>query len=138
MRIRSGGTRGATSPRIDAVPRDTNPAAVHHKRVDLPALFDELAAHAPHLDGAACRHHPQIFDDTVPDIANRPRAAAARREALTICREQCPCLAQCAAWLDSLDPDQRPRGVIAGRINQHHPPTPVDVFDSVRKDRSYW
>lgn len=58
----------------------------------------------PRLAGAMCRGRHTLFDDTdLPD------------EALQLCR-RCPVLADCERWLDSLNADQRPYGVIAGTV----------------------
>jgi hypothetical protein len=84
-----------------------------------PSPIAELMAdlgHVPRLPAAACRGRAKLFDATIPDVSNRPRAAVARREALKVCAA-CSCLRACSAWLDSLDPADRPRGVVAGRIN---------------------
>ena len=84
-------------------------------------LLADLAA-APHLPGAACRAQTALFDATIED-AGRPRTAAALHAALQVC-QQCRALGACTAWVDSLDPADRPRGVVAGRINTWQEDTP--------------
>lgn len=103
------------------------------RRVDLPALLADLT-HVPHLDGAACIDHPQLFDQTIGGTAARPEVAAARRDAVKICREQCPCLAECDRWVSSLEPNQRPMSVVAGHINFHDQPRPPGTPDT----RTHW
>ena len=67
-----------------------------------------LALRIPHLPGARCRDHADLFDYRSSDD---PRTASA----LALC-QQCPSLKLCEDWLRSLPGGQRPTGVIAGRI----------------------
>lgn len=79
----------------------------------LPELLADLAA-AVHLPEASCRGHAQLYDRT----AGKSQAAdtrEARTTALALCHT-CPTLHRCRAWLDSLPPDTRPFGVVAGQI----------------------
>lgn len=89
--------------------------------MDLAAFLDDLA-HTPHLPGAKCRQNPALFDNTIPNVASRPVACQARREAVKIC-QACPALQACAAWLDTIPPPLRPHGVIADRTNTWLDPT---------------
>lgn len=77
----------------------------------LTGLLAELRG-APALDGAACTGRGHLFDDrqTEETIGTwRHRAS----HATSICRS-CPVLASCREWLESLAPDRRPHGVVAG------------------------
>ena len=81
----------------------------------LDQLLDALAAATPKLDGAACRNLWPAFDPPDPD--EDPADVDYRhRVALALC-EDCPALTPCGAWIASLEPRQRPAGVVAGRIN---------------------
>jgi len=81
-------------------------------------LIHELARATPRLPSAACRGHTDLFDATVA-MAPRGHAALyrARAEALQICAT-CRALVLCRRWVDTLDPEQRPRGAIAGRVER--------------------
>ncbi|MDQ1247531.1 MAG: WhiB family transcriptional regulator, redox-sensing transcriptional regulator [Actinomycetota bacterium] len=70
---------------------------------------------SPGLPGARCRGRGYLFDEAEP---GEPEALVAQRhaQAVQLCRG-CKSLPACAAWVDSLKPSQRPRGVVAGRIN---------------------
>jgi WhiB family transcriptional regulator, redox-sensing transcriptional regulator len=108
------------------------PVDIRVARSSVAELLDDLA-HVPHLPGARCRGRTGLFDRTVPGgAASRGDGARARREARQLCAT-CPALQACSTWLDSLDPSDRPRGVVAGRFTWR-PPKPVDIWDSVRKD----
>jgi hypothetical protein len=81
-------------------------------------LFDHLGLIVA-LPGARCRGHWSLFDEARPDEA--PETVDQRHaQALSLCRE-CPALASCQQWFDSLKPSKRPPGVIAGRIHQPRP-----------------
>ncbi|MDQ1305871.1 MAG: WhiB family transcriptional regulator, redox-sensing transcriptional regulator [Actinomycetota bacterium] len=69
---------------------------------------------SPGLPGARCRGRGYLFDEAEP---GEPEALVAQRhaQAVQLCRG-CKSLPACAAWVDSLKPSQRPRGVVAGRI----------------------
>jgi hypothetical protein len=65
----------------------------------------------PNLTGALCKGEWELFDDTeLPDLA------------LSICA-QCPALAGCSPWFESLPKRHQPPGVIAGRINKRRDAT---------------
>ncbi len=68
-----------------------------------------VAAAVPRLDGAACRGNPEPHDVDVR--ASRE----AIDSAIEICLA-CPAMLACGVWLDSLPPDQQPRGVVGGRL----------------------
>jgi hypothetical protein len=75
----------------------------------LDELLREVAHSIPHLPGARCRGQHQIFDETDdPDTIEA---------CLYVC-ERCPVLADCQAFVDSLKPSQRPRGVCAGKLRR--------------------
>ena len=90
--------------------------------VDLATLLEDLA-HTPVLRGARCRDQYQLYDRTISGSATAREVRQARREALRIC-EHCPCLQACADWVDSLEPWQRPRGVVAGQVHAWLPRHP--------------
>lgn len=70
-----------------------------------------LAERIPHLSGARCRDLAGLFDEHPNDAAG----VRLTERALAICAS-CPALGPCEDWLRRLDPPQRPRGVVAGRI----------------------
>ena len=95
--------------------------------------WDELVSQLhtiPDLPGARCRGRHELFDATItghrgdtPDNLEYARTAAAQ-----LCAT-CPALHDCAAWLDTQPPHNRPLGITAGRLitinrsTQHiHPP----------------
>ncbi|MCB1290352.1 hypothetical protein [Mycolicibacterium sp.] len=81
----------------------------------LDQLLDALAAATPKLDGARCRNLWAAFDP--PESGEDPEDVRYRhRAALALC-ESCPALTPCGAWIASLEPRQRPLGVIAGQVN---------------------
>jgi hypothetical protein len=88
-------------------------------------LLDDLA-HVPHLPGARCRGRSRLFDLTIPGAATPREVIAARRQARKIC-EQCPALAACAAWIETLPPPLQPRGIVAGRADVWHDPQQADA-----------
>jgi hypothetical protein len=75
--------------------------------MDLSELLDDLAA-VPRLPGAMCRDDPALFD-----LARDHRNSRGR--ALTVC-QSCAALEQCREWVLTLEPDERPRGVVAGMV----------------------
>ena len=77
-------------------------------------LLAELEATVPRLPGAACRGRAELFDP-IEGGEHNPRYWDVTVAAMNICRRECPVLADCRCWLGSLDPAQRPRGVVAGR-----------------------
>lgn len=75
-------------------------------------LLTALAG-APALPGARCRGRAHLFDPV--EFAESPIVLQQRHaQALALC-ERCPALNRCRAWVDSLPPGKRPRGVVAGR-----------------------
>lgn len=83
-------------------------------RISLTEFLAALSAAAPHLPGASCRSHVELFDRTTGDT-RKPDTREARTAALNLCHT-CPALDPCRTWLDSLPAHQRPTGVIASRI----------------------
>jgi WhiB family redox-sensing transcriptional regulator len=80
----------------------------------LDTLLDAIGA-APVLPGARCRGRHHLFDD--PSSAEDPETVNARHtQALGLC-ERCPSLTRCADWFNSLEPNKRPTGAVAGQIN---------------------
>ncbi len=73
-------------------------------------LLHELTA-GPDLRGAACVAERDVFDMCL----ERGVAGRVYELAIRICA-QCPALAPCADWIDSLPLDERPYGVTAGQI----------------------
>src|SRR4051812_23298034 len=65
----------------------------------------------PHLPGARCRGHSELFDERPAD----PDEIRLTERALAACAS-CPALRPCEEWLRKLEPRERPRGVVAGRI----------------------
>jgi hypothetical protein len=76
-------------------------------------LFAALAG-VPHLEGARCLGRPHLFDPV--DRGERAETVAERhRQALGLC-QQCPALALCRTWVESLPASRRPSGVVAGEV----------------------
>ena len=95
------------------------------------ATWEGLAAAVrgiPHLPGAACRYRWELFDH--PPNSDPDDLDYAHTAALGICA-QCPALASCSQWFESLPEQQRPPGVVAGRVNQSRP-TPVKGQEASR------
>ena len=79
----------------------------------LASLLGAIRA-APVLPGARCRGRPHLFDPV--DRGERAETVAERhRQALGLC-QQCPALAQCRTWVESLPASRRPSGVVAGQV----------------------
>ncbi len=78
-------------------------------------LFDALGV-IPALPGAACRGRTELFDERHPDEPDEQWTYRSQ-SALRVCTT-CPSLTACTRWLDALPQGQRPRGVVAGQINQ--------------------
>jgi len=74
----------------------------------LDALVEAIAA-APALDRGLCVGQHDLWDET-----DDP---AAVDQAIGLCH-QCPVLAQCAEWVNSLSPRKRPIGVVAGAVRE--------------------
>ena len=86
-------------------------------------LMADLAA-APRFPGARCRDQWRLFDTAAAGRSlPRVQVAQAQARAIALCRG-CPALQACAAWVDGLEPWQRPRGVVAGRLNTSPAPKP--------------
>jgi WhiB family redox-sensing transcriptional regulator len=67
----------------------------------------------PRLPGALCRNHSDLFDPPehgVDHTDTRERLSFAIR--VCCC---CPALSACRRWVDSIDPKDRPPGVVAGQ-----------------------
>jgi WhiB family transcriptional regulator, redox-sensing transcriptional regulator len=71
-----------------------------------------LKERIPRLPGARCRGHSELFDEPPADD---PYGDAVTERALAVCAS-CPALGPCEEWLRRLEPRERPRGVVAGRI----------------------
>jgi hypothetical protein len=69
---------------------------------------------SPSLPDAACRNQARLFDG---DRHGGPVTAEAQQICLTGCRSY----PECAAWINGLRPDSRPRGVIAGQFRRSIP-----------------
>lgn len=81
-------------------------------------LLASILRELPRLDGGLCRGRHQVFD--TPEPGTDPEIVEYRRHtAVSICK-RCPALTACAAWVDSLPLSQRPAGVVAGHIANHH------------------
>ena len=83
--------------------------------VSIAELFDALSL-APSLPGAKCKGHAAVFDAAATVLHGPVNMRRARAEALALCRS-CGALDACRRWLDELPADERPRGVVAGRLN---------------------
>lgn len=81
----------------------------------LDAILAAVGA-APCLPGAKCRGRHSLFDPAAK--GEDPDTVAARHaQAVELC-SYCPALDKCRDWLDSLPPQQRPYGVVAGVVRQ--------------------
>ena len=92
----------------------------------LDTLLAELVG-APRLDGALCRHMFAAFDPAESgeywqDVEHRHQVA------LRLCN-CCPALTACRDWPDSLPPNQRPGGVVAGLLDGKEPEMPYEPTD---------
>ncbi len=67
-------------------------------------------ATTPSLPGAACVADREVFDAVLERGSSRLYPVAIR-----ICA-QCPALAPCRAWVNSMPIDERPHGVTAGQV----------------------
>ncbi len=101
---------GTARPRPPAA--ESNPATP--ARMSLTEFLAALAAAAPHLPGASCRSHIELFDRATGDTRTADTRQA-RTAALNLCHG-CPAIHACRAWLDTLPADHRPIGVVAGRV----------------------
>ncbi|SHQ69014.1 Uncharacterised protein [Mycobacteroides abscessus subsp. abscessus] len=88
--------------------------------VNWDTLLAELAT--PVLPGARCRGRHELFDAAIGDGRGAlDERDYARQAAARICR-QCPALASCREWFDSLPHEQRPLGVTAAVVVNSCPP----------------
>lgn len=74
--------------------------------------WEDLAgalAGVPLLEGARCKGRPERFDLDI-------RSGREAIDWATYTCGACPALRKCRAWVDSLEPRQRPSGVVAGRL----------------------
>ena len=101
--------------------RITHPQSVitekrHSDGLGLPvvSIFAALLG-IPQLAGANCAGQWSLFDE--PDKRDPDRREIVD-SALRLC-ERCPALAPCAAWYDRLPLDERPTGVVAGRLRRY-------------------
>jgi WhiB family transcriptional regulator, redox-sensing transcriptional regulator len=72
---------------------------------------------------ARCRGQFRLYDRTIGRSRHdSPKLTElARKQAMQTCA-CCPALTQCRDWFDSLLPDQRPFGVVAGQLNTRRCP----------------
>jgi hypothetical protein len=77
-------------------------------------LLSYVLKGVPSLPHAACRNQAHLFDG---DRRGGPVTAQASEICLTACRSY----PECAAWVNGLHPDRRPRGVIAGQFRRSIP-----------------
>lgn len=84
-------------------------------------LHDLLGAlrRVPYLPRARCTRRWRLFDQTIFEGNGKPPhdTLLARRIALAECAA-CAELEPCRKWLAQLPPQQRPSGVVAGRVIQ--------------------
>lgn len=85
---------------------------------DWTELVGRILAGVPALPNAACRGQSELFDPANP---GEDELHVARRHAIAvdICAT-CPVLQRCRAWVDTLPPNARPAGVIAGQTPPPH------------------
>ena len=66
----------------------------------------------PHLTGAKCIGHHQLFDPQHPTTTTITKA-------IQTCH-QCPALTPCRDWYTQLPPNQKPPGITAGAYKPDH------------------
>lgn len=76
-----------------------------------PRLHD--IAVPPDLPGAACVSRRKVFDA----VAMPSASVYAHDRAIRVC-ESCPVLTACRAWVESVQPMERPAGVTAGLVRR--------------------
>jgi hypothetical protein len=86
-------------------PRQRQPVPKSSGRKTAAALAKVFTT--PQLPGARCVGRWEMFDPDGDDDQHQ--------QAMALCRN-CPALTRCSDWLESLQPQQRPHGVIAGRL----------------------
>ncbi|WP_164681145.1 hypothetical protein, partial [Mycobacterium intracellulare] len=90
-------------------------------------LMSAWVKSVPRMPDAACRGNPGPFDLDVK--CSREAIDAAIEMCLS-----CPAMVACAAWVDSLPADQRPRGVCGGRLwDPDAPKTAREMMAAERK-----
>jgi hypothetical protein len=75
------------------------------------------AINTPDFTGCSCAGRSELFDPVKRSDPNRDYIEGA---AIHLCRS-CPMLRECRRWYHSLDPSERPLGVVAGAV-QHRTP----------------
>jgi hypothetical protein len=83
-------------------------------REDVANLLADIARGVPALPAAACRSEPALWDPRDREREPVEDWHWRRDAAIRTCRA-CPELAACSTWLDSLDPELRPTGVVAAQ-----------------------
>lgn len=68
-----------------------------------------MFANLPKLDGAACIGKSELFDPGTDEVTESIAVATCLN---------CPALAPCTAWVESLPPAQRPFGVTAAVVRR--------------------
>lgn len=82
--------------------------------MSLHELLSSLAG-TPTFPSARCRGKHHLFD---PADANEPAEVVEQRhaQAIGLCPNGCLALARCESWWCSLPRQQRPGGVVAGKV----------------------
>jgi len=77
-------------------------------------LINAIAQATPRLPGPPCRApaNRAIFDRASAQAAGM---GSARAQALAIC-DSCPALTLCRRWIEPLDENDRPRGIVGGML----------------------
>ena len=109
---------GLTQPaRYDRIPKTAAAQRFKCRRqryANAVSIFATLLG-IPKLDGANCAGQWSLFDE--PERGDPARRAVVD-SALRLCAT-CPALADCAAWYDRLPVDEKPTGVVAGRLRRY-------------------
>ena len=86
-----------------------------HREPGWVSLLADILRGVPRLDGALCQDRHMLFDPPAQgEQLGDPSVHDRHNMALSLC-ESCPCLTQCAAWVDGLPDSKRPAGVVAAR-----------------------